>query len=128
MPLTRYNTRTFQRTLYGPGILETVTLYKRDDDQRSGTVRSVTLFDVRFAREFKSGEPLLGDMASDHYCELHVPRVELERAGVNYVNALDRFKRNRDGSVWQPESTTVITVKLMRNHVCIQCRMIKGED
>lgn len=126
MPLTRYNTRTFHRHLYGPGILETVTLYKRDDDQSAGTVRAVTLFDVRFSRVFKTGEPLKNDMASDHRAEIHIPRIELDRAGVNYINALDRFLRRIDGSLWQPESDTLVTVKLMLNHVCVQCRMLQG--
>lgn len=76
----------------------------------------------RWARIFKQGEPIAGQMASEHFRELHVPRIEMERVGVAYFNALDRFI-DKQGRYWQPESDSLITVKLGLMHVCVQCRL-----
>jgi hypothetical protein len=126
MPLNEKNTRTFHRTLYGgTGMLQTVTLLKRDDDQRQGNVTAYKLFQVRWSRIFKTGEPILGDMSSSHTRTVHLPRIELDRVGVAHINALDRFV-DREGVTWQPESTTNITVKLFQNHICVVCLRVKG--
>lgn len=125
MPLTRDNTRTFHRTLYGPGILETVTLLKRNDNQQQGVVRSVKLFDCRWGQIAKQGETYDGDMTSDHRRQLHIPRIELERAGVNYLNPADRYV-DKQGRTWCNESTEVIDIKLMENHVCVWCQRLKN--
>jgi len=120
MPLNQRTTRTFTRTLYA-GILQTVTLLKRNDDQQEGTIRSIQLFDCRQSRVFKTGEPIQGDMSVDHITMWHIPRRELDRVGVSYINAADRLidKQNR---YWQPESNTVIEVKLFENEVDLQCK------
>jgi hypothetical protein len=119
MPLNKHNTRVFHRRLYS-GILESVTLKKRNDDQQAGTVRSIRLHQVRWSRTFKTGEPIAGDVTSSESRTLHIPRVELDRVGVAYINSLDRFV-DEQGGVWQPESTTTITVKLFLNHLCVAC-------
>lgn len=124
MPITRYNQKTFHRTLYGPGILESVTLLKRDDNQRQGVVRSVKLFDCRWGQIAKQGETYDGDMTSNHKRTLHIPRIELERAGVNYINPADRFV-DESNRTWVNESTDVIDIKLMENHVCVTCQRLK---
>lgn len=120
MPLNKDNTRTFHRTLYA-GQLETVTLLKRDDDQQEGTVRSVVLFDVRFSRIRKAGQPLRGDVSTGLFREIHIPRIQLDRVGVAYINVLDRFV-DQSGRTWQPETDQPIQVKLFENHVCVMCR------
>lgn len=128
MPLRKANSRTFQRCLYG-GELKTITLLKRDDDQLQGTVRSVLVFDARRTQITKTGQTIQGDMSSNHRTDWHLPRVSLEQAGVNYINALDRIVEDTDDGgmpmipprVWQPESTTQIEVKLFENWVKVSC-------
>ena len=119
MPLNKKNTRTFHRTLYGT-ILEPVTLLKRGNDQQQGTVTGMSLFNCRWSRIFKSGQTLQADMTSSHRRTLHIPVVELDRVGVAFLNALDRFV-DVEGRYWQPESGNTITVKLIENHVCVEC-------
>ena len=123
MPLRHGNTRTFHRTLFG-GFLETITLLKRKDDQQQGTVTSYTLFQCRRGLIIKTGEPLAGDMSSDHRTVWHLPRIELDRIGVPYISAADRIVDSQ-GRVWQPESTTQIEDKLFENQLAIQCLRIK---
>lgn len=118
------NTRSFHRTLYA-GMLMTVTLLKRNNDQQQGTVRSVSLFEVRQGMVFKDGEPIQGDMTSNHRCVFHIPKIALDAAGVAYINAADRID-NRGASfgvpgVWEVESTTEEVVKLFGNHICCHC-------
>lgn len=119
MPLNKDTTRTFYEVLYATEIV-TVTLIKRDDDQREGIQKTLTLYNVRFSRIFKTGEPYQGDMVSDHRVLLHIPRRELDRVGVAYISPIDRFV-DAQGRYWQPESTTLITVQLFENVVNIQC-------
>lgn len=118
----------FYRRLYGgQGMLQSVTLYKRNDDQAQGTVTTYTLFRVRWSMIFKTGEPLQGEMLSSHSRRLHIPVTELRRVGVHYLNPLDRFK-DRDGRVWQPEAPTMITDKLLETHWCCDCLLVEGES
>ena len=127
MPLNPRNTRTFHRCLYA-GILETVTLLKRGDDQKQGTVRAVKLFQCRRRQIQKTGQTIQGDMVSDHTTEWMIPKIELDRVGVAYLNNLDRIvdKKNRH---WQPESPTTITVRLFENYVSVAClRVDPPED
>lgn len=127
MPMTRWNQRTFHRTLYGPGILETVTLLKRGPDQRQGTVTAYTLFDCRRKKIFKTGEPVQGDMTASRTATWQLPKVELERVGVHYISALDRIV-DREGWWWQPESSTMITVQLMLNFINVDCESVNPPD
>ena len=119
MPLNKRNTKTFHRVLYSTEM-ESVTLLKREDDQREGVVTSLILYQCRWSRIFKQGEPYQGDMFSDHTRVLHIPRVELDRVGVPYINAIDRFI-DEQGRWWQPESTTLIRIQLFENQLCIAC-------
>lgn len=119
MPLRPETCRTFHRHLYA-GWNETVRLLKRGDDQLAGMVTEYTLFDCRWARVFKTGQPIATQMSSDHRRTLHVPRIEIERVGVSHINALDRFV-DRQGRFWQPESTSLLTIKLGQQHVCVEC-------
>src|SRR5438552_1028660 len=104
--MNRNNTRTFHRHLYA-GMLESVRLLKRDDDQKQGTVRAIILFECRRSRIIKTGEPVQGDMSENHHTVWHIPRVELDRVGVAYLNAADRIVQlegAEKGFTWQLES------------------------
>src|SRR5437899_591833 len=106
-------------------MLQTITLLKRNNDQQQGTVRAVKLFDCRQSMVFKTGEPIAGDETSNHYCIWHIPRREMDRAGVAYINAADRIVNTgadiNVGGTWQPESTTKIVARLFRNQICVSC-------
>ena len=124
MAIDEHTSKFFHRRLYsGKGMLQTTTCLKRDDDQQEGTVRAVKLFQTRWSILSKSGEPIHGDWAVGSSRTLHVPRISMERAGIAYFNAADRFV-DRDGRVWEPESTTSVVVKLLECHVCIQCKRL----
>lgn len=123
MTLNRYTVNEFHLSLYA-GILESVTCLKRDDDQDSGTVRAVPMYEIRWSKIHKSGEPIAGSMSSSHRRVIHIPKVEMERVGIAYFNALDVFV-DEQGRHWQPESTTDITDKLFERHICVSCLRIK---
>jgi hypothetical protein len=119
MPLNKRNTRGFHRTLYA-GMLESFTLLKRDDNQRQNVVTKYVIHQIRPSRIHKTGQTIQGDMSSDHRRTLHVPKVEMDRLGINHFNPLDRFIDKED-RWWQPESGTMITEQLFENHVCVHC-------
>lgn len=121
MPLLRKSTtRTIAyRRVFG-GNTETITLYKRGDDQQQGTVVTYKLFNCRRSLVTKSGETIQGDMSSQHRTVWHIPRSELDRVGIAYLNPIDLI-REKNGDIWQPESTTVITVKLFDNEIDLSC-------
>ncbi len=125
MPLNRNNTRVFQRTLYA-GQMLTVQLLKRNDDQQEGTVTAFTVFDCRHGPMYRTGEPIQGDEGSDHRTTWHIPVIELRRVGVAYLNPADRIVDTEDGfkRYWQPESTTIIQLKLWGNFVDVDCLRI----
>lgn len=119
MPMNRSNTKTFTRRLFA-GMIETVTILKRNNDQQQGTVTAYTLFNVRNGPKVKTKEPIQRDMSADYRTTFHVPTIELHRVGIHYINAADRFVK-KDGSYWQPESDTTITVKMLDNEIDIDC-------
>lgn len=108
-------------------MIKSVTLLKSGIDQQQGTVTSYLLFDVRRSRMIKNGEPIQNDMTANHSTTFHIPRYELDRIGINDINAADRIVETSDFSplnetrYWQPESTTSITVKLLENEVHVDC-------
>ena len=122
MPLNEHNQRGFHRGLYA-GQLQTVTMLKAGDNQLQGQVTTHKLFDCRWSAIAKRGETYDGDMTSDHYRQLHIPRVELDRIGVNYLNPPDTFV-DRSGRTWINESTEPIDIKLFEVHVCINTRRL----
>ena len=77
---------------------------------------------------FKDGEPIRGDMTASHRCVWHLWKIDLDAAGINFINAADRIVNlNAPFGVpgyWQPESTTEIIVKLFGNHLCVSCLRI----
>ena len=133
MPLGPNNTRVFHRTLYS-NELKTIVLLKRGDDQSEGTVTAYKLFECRRSRINKSGEPYQGDMASDHSTRWHIPRTELDRVGVAYINGLDRFVERSDAQqgspsyglvrYWAPEDGQAIDIALFENYVHVDCLRI----
>lgn len=122
MPFNRQNQRFFHRTLFS-GMLERITLLKRNDDQQQGIVTAIVLFQSWHGQLWKTGETIQGEMASDHRATWHIPRIELDRVGVNYINALDRIQDFK-GRIWQPEGTTRIGVKLIEVHVDVDCLLL----
>lgn len=119
MPLSPKNTRTFHRKLYA-GELETITLLKRNDDQQAGTVSAYVLYQCRHSIMHKTNEQIAGDETANHRCTWHIPRVELDRIGIDHLNSLDRIVDKRN-MYWQGESTTEIRLKIWLNHYCIDC-------
>lgn len=119
MPIKKNNTNGFFKRVYA-GETETATLLKRDDDQRAGVVRSVPLYGVRWDQVHKAGQHIHQGMTTDHRREIHIPREELDYAGVNYINGLDRFvdEQNRH---WHAESPNLISNLLFENVVVIRC-------
>ena len=127
MALNPQTTRDFIPRLYA-GMLQTVILLKRDNDQRQGTVRAVTLVNCRQSMVFKHGEPIQADWSTQSRCVWHIPKVSMEMAGVAYINATDRID-NRNATfgvpgIWQAEANTEIIVKLFGNVVNVHCLRI----
>lgn len=122
MPLNARNCRTFHRTLYA-GILIPVTVLKRGNNQKQGTVTAYQMYQVRQSMQTKTGETIQEDSLSNHRCSFHFPIIEMERVGIQYFNPADIIidKKKR---YWNPESTTLITVKLFEDHVCLDCLRI----
>lgn len=120
--INRTSSRTFHRKLFAP-MLEKVTLLKRDNDQRQGTVTALILFQCWRGQIFKKGQTIQNDMVVEHTTTWHLPRTELERVGVAFLNSLDRIVDGK-ARYWQPESSTEIRVKLFETHVDLDCLRI----
>ncbi len=133
MPLSRENTKNFQCKLF-VGWLETIQLLKRNDDQQQGTVRAVSVFNCRRSIMTKTGQTIQHEMSSNHRCVWHIPKSELLRVGILYINNLDRIVQlgkgdpNEKGFVWQPESTENIEVKLGGNEIDLNCLRVDPPD
>ncbi len=122
--ITKRTSRGFHRTLFAP-MLQKITLLKRGNDQRQGTVVSYTLYQVWQSRMSASGETLQGEMDSDHATVWHIPRTQLDRIGVKFLNNLDRIVARGITTgilrTWQPEGDSPIEVKLFETHVDLPC-------
>lgn len=125
--ITKDTSRAFHRRLFAPMIAATgpVTLLKRDDNQRQGTVRSVVLYEAWRGSISKDGQTIQGDMSSNHRTTWHLAVIELERVGVAHLNPLDRLV-DKEGRSWQPESTTEIRNKLFETHIDVDCLRVDG--
>ena len=119
MPIRKNNTKSFFRKIFA-GEVESVCLLKREPDQRAGTVREVGLYPIRWKPIMQTGEPLQGSFTSVNRRTICIPRAALDEAGVAYISSLDRF-RDEQGRHWQPESTTIIDIKLFENIVNVDC-------
>ena len=117
MPLRKNNTRDIHRKLFA-GETETITLLKRDNDQREGVVRAIILRHCRRSIVYKQSQPIQGEMSAQEYATWHLASEDLRKAGVNYINVLDRIVDGQN-RFWQPESNVPITVKLFENEVDI---------
>lgn len=120
MLINRINIQNSHKTILAGGLMQTVTLLKRKDDQQQGVVVAIPLFNCHRGRIQKTGQTIQGDMSSNHTTVWHIPRVELDRAGVQYLNALDRIV-DKKGRYWQPESPQLIDVKLLETRIDLQC-------
>jgi len=123
--ITENTSRTFHRHLFLP-MLKTITLLKRNDDQAQGTVTPHKIYEAWRGQVFKTSETLQGDMLASHRTTWHLPRTELDRVGVHYINPLDVIVDDQ-GRRWQPEATTEIRVKLFQTHIDVDCLMILGQ-
>lgn len=127
MALRKNNSRTFHRRLYG-GILQKITLLKRLDDQKEGTVKAYTLYQCRRKKIAKHGEAIQGEMSSDMRTTWVIPRTELQRVGIQYINALDRIvdydSPQNLPRFWQPESGENILVQLFENVINLDCQRV----
>ncbi len=113
-------TRRFHRRLYATELM-TITLLKRGDDQDEGSVTSYQLFMVRRSITDKSGQALQNDMSSRHHATFAIPKEELDRVGVDFLNVLDDII-DADGWAWRPESPQTISNKLFQNRVNVECQ------
>lgn len=131
MPLTQRNQINFHRRLYA-GELKSILLLRRLSDQQNGTVTTYRLFACRRGQISKTGEPIQQNMSSNHSTVWHIPRQELNRVGIQYIDALDRIvETTNDGGTtlpvpqyWQPESTTVILEKLFELMINVDCLLV----
>lgn len=119
MPMNKRNTRDVARTVYC-GMTETVTLLKRGNDQKQGTVTAYRLFRCRKSLVTKTAETIAGEESANHRTIWHIPLNQLELIGIKYLNVLDRIV-DKSGAYWQPEATTVITTKLLGNEIDLEC-------
>ena len=126
MPLRRNNQRSFTRKLFA-GQLEKIRFHKRKDDLKQGTVTAYILYGVRRSMVTKTGEPIQGDMVAEHTCVWHIPRRELDRVGIHYINSADYIQQLQDPEKdwwWQPESDTNIEVKLFGLELDLFCKRV----
>lgn len=123
MPITADNQRYMMRHLYA-GQLENITLLKRGSDQDS-TYVSYKLFGCRSSYKYRIGETSITDLDVGNNTIWHIPREQLDRVGVQYINHLDKIVDSQ-GRHWQPEANTAgMTIKLLNTHVCIACKQTK---
>lgn len=115
MPLRKSNTRYFYRTLFA-GETERITLLKRDPDMRASVVTSYLIFNSHWGPITKTGESHGSDVLAHHKRVVFIPRAEITRVGISYINPLDRLV-DIQGRFWQPEGTTVIIAKLWENYL-----------
>lgn len=130
MPLRRNNTRTFTRRTFA-GMLESVKIYKRGPDQYQGTIATYILYNCRIGKIFRSGESMQGEMVVSTLCTWHIPRIELQRVGIQYISSLDRIEQlvgPGKGRFWQPEATTTIEHKLFENEIDVSCMACNPPD
>ena len=121
--LSKANTKTFHRKLYA-GWLMDITLLKRGNDQNQGMVTAHILFQCRRKKIFHSGEAIEESMAAQDVTIFQIPNIELQRVGVNEINALDRIV-DEDNFTWQPEGDTTIVYQLGGNFLNIDCRRVE---
>lgn len=110
------------RNLYS-GQLEKVTLFAREPNMKASVTHPVILYDCRWSRIVKAGQQLDDEQTSDMNRMLHIPRAELQRVGVNYINPIYQFM-DQEGRYWQAESDTPIVSQLWENVIDVNCHRI----
>lgn len=120
MPLNERNVRGFHRKLYA-GINQKVRAIIRQDGMNASNTRTVVLYNCRWERISKRGQPQDGEASSDQRRTLHIPQSEMDRVGVIHINAMFIFI-DREGRYWMPESDDTIEQKLMQQHWCVPCQ------
>lgn len=111
MPLRPETAQYRHRGLYA-GQDQSLILYKRHDDQQEGwQFGGMTLYNCRRSMIHKAGEPLQGEMMSYHRTTWHIPKIELTRVGMAYINPTDYIFDPIEQKWWQAESPQTITEK-----------------
>ena len=124
MPLRRNNTRSFYKKLYA-GELEKITLLHHSDDFHASTITAYVIFGARRSSIVRLGEPIQGEMLAYHNCVWHIPRMELQRVGVNWINMIDtivQMEGAEKGNQWRPEADTKIDHRLFSNMIDVACK------
>lgn len=119
MPLRRYNSQSIHRTIYS-GETQTITLLKRENDLKEGTVVALTLYECFVDNPIKTGQPIESNETVNHKVLWIVPNSQLRRVGVNYINVIDRIVDNL-GQFWQPESDQNIILSQFDNYTLVNC-------
>lgn len=124
MPINRANQKPFFKKLFA-GLTKTVTLLKRNDDQQQGVVTKYQVFNCLRGAIHSQGETIQRDVTSDIRTTWTIPRQELDRIGVWYLNSLDRIidydSPQGIPRWWQPEAQTGIDVKLREDYIVLAC-------
>ena len=106
-------------------MLEKITLLKRNDNQQQGTVTSYILFQCRISPTLnRTGQTIQGSMLVGDRAMWYIPRVELKRVGVNYLNDLDRIV-DKQGRVWCPTALTYLEAHTFENHIFVWCERLQ---
>ena len=129
MPLNARNTRQRHRCIWG-GRQETVTLLARGNNvwepggvNDAVVVRSVTLFRCLWGPIDKSGSILDNERAAYMDRRLTIPRSEMDRVGVPYINAAFFFV-DKFGRFWTATASPPIHAALFENYISMTCHRI----
>lgn len=123
MPLNRRNTGDRARVTHAGADVQELTLYKRGDDQQQGTVRTVRLFTCYRDSITRSGQTLRRRLTVDGKTTWHLSKAELQRNGVNFISATDKFYDPVGGDWWTPYAEQTITEPVLSGTVDIECKM-----
>ena len=102
--------------------MQQITFYKRRDDQAEGQFfGTYTLYDCRRSMIHKAGEPIAGEMMSYHRTTWHIPKIEVTRVGLEYINPVDTIYDPIEQKWWRPESPQTITEKQWGTWIVVDC-------
>jgi hypothetical protein len=115
--------RNFYVRLYAGFNQSKTTLLHRNDDQLEGTVTAYTLYNQWAKRILHTGQPSQGSMGVGDSRGWLIARAELDRVGVNYINAGDVLV-DETGRKWLIESGDNITIQLNGDYLDISTKRI----
>lgn len=123
MPLNARNSKNFHRCLRAGTNLQSIKYYKRGENQQQGTVTVYTLYACwREETVSRAGETLINSVVQ---VEIRgtwmIPKAELDRVGINFVNVTDKIHDTKEDKWWTPYSNDRITEMLMGNYAALDC-------